>query len=305
MAPLFIGLDAGGTATRWVAMDADGLFVAEGQCNGVSGLHIANPDKRSELLATLQSLAAAVCMHGRVQAIYAGVTGISDPHAALTLELNMLIADAFGVPRAAVACHSDMDVAYRAAFDVGRGVLVYAGTGSIATYRDPQGALHRAGGLGYALGDEGGGYWIAKEALAAIWRREDDQPGSWKDSPLANAVFAHLGSSDWATTRHFVYGSDRGVVGRLALAVAQAAHQQDAQASALLHRAGLELGRLAAVLRKRFGPMPVTAAGRVLLLHPLVGEGLAASLPADCPLTLRQLQPHHAAARRALALFQP
>lgn len=300
---LFVGLDAGGTATRWAAMDAAGVQVAEGQCAGMGGMHVSSPDRRQELLATLHSLATAVAPHGPVQAVYAGVTGISDPQGALTLQLNALMADAFAVPQDAVACHSDMDIAYRDAFAPGGGYLVYAGTGSIATYMDTGHTLHRAGGRGFALGDEGGGYWIAKEALASIWRREDDLPGSWRQSSLARAVFAQLGSSEWPATRQFVYGSDRGVIGRLALAVAEAAHQQDALACALLHRAGQELGRLAVVLRKRFGPKPVTAAGRVLLLHPLVSEGLAATLPPDCPVTLRQLQPHHAAARRARFLF--
>lgn len=298
-----MGLDAGGTATRWAAMDAAGALIAEGQCDGFGGAHVSNLDRRVELLGVLRTLAHAVGRHGRVRAIYAGVTGISDPRGAVTQELNALLADACSTDPAAVACHSDMDIAYRDAFAPDEGYLVYAGTGSIATFMDANHTLHRAGGRGFALGDEGGGYWIAKEALASIWRREDDLPGSWAENGLAQSVFDQLGSSEWAVTRQFVYGSDRGMIGRLALAVAKAAHQQDAQACALLHRAGQELGRLAVVLRKRFGPKPVIAAGRVLLLHPLVGEGLAATLPPDCPLTLRQLQPHHAAARRALHLF--
>ncbi len=310
MTPLFIGLDAGGTATRWSAVNAHGEPVADGAVPGFSGLHLSQPDKLEQLPLTLQALATELAPYGQPRAAYAGVTGISEPQGPQAQALSQLIATALGLPPVRVACHSDMDVAYRAAFPASDttsegGYLVYAGTGSIATYLQADGTLHRAGGRGFALGDEGGGYWIAKEALAAIWRREDEAPDTWRDSGLARAVFSQLGGSDWARTRQFVYASDRGAVGRLALAVAEAARFQDPQACALLHRAGVELGRLAAVLRRRFGPKPVVAAGRVLLLHPLIQEGLQASVPADCPLQLRQLDPHHAAARMALTLDTP
>lgn len=303
MKRLAVGLDAGGTATRWAALAADGKLQGEGAVDGISGLHLSLPDKRAALAQTLAALHAQLAPLGRVAAVYGGITGISDPQGTLTRELNSLIAAA--LDGAQVQCHSDMDVAWRAAFDVpGEGFLVYAGTGSIATWLSPAGVLERAGGRGFALGDEGGGYWIAKEALAAVWRREDEQPGAWRDSGLARAVFNQLGGADWARTRAFVYASDRGVVGRLALAVAEAAEFRDPEACALLRRAGQELGRLARVLRARFGAHPVVAAGRVLLLHPLVGEGLQAACPGDCPLTLRQLEPHHAAAKMALTSME-
>lgn len=122
---------------------------------------------------------------------------------------------------------------------------------------------------------------------------------------MARCLFAQLGGSDWASTRQFIYGRDRGEVGRLALAVAEAAELGDAEAASLLRRAGIEIGRLGAVLHRRFGPKPVVAAGRVLLLHPLVGQGVRAGLPAECPLELKQIDPSLAAARRAWALWAP
>jgi glucosamine kinase len=57
------------------------------------------------------------------------------------------------------------------------------------------------------------------------------------------------------------------------------------------------------VLHRRFGPRPVVASGRVLLLHPLVGQGVRAGLPAECPLELKQIDPSMAAAQRARELW--
>lgn len=305
---IFIGLDAGGTACRWTAVDAKGQVCAQAQVGGFSGMSLASEAGRAQLAQALRDLAASLAQQlpsARVGGIYAGVTGVSEPQAAPSLELAGLLAQALGAPMDSVQCHSDMDIAFRAAHEPGAGYLVYAGTGSIASFIDEACVWHRAGGRGFVLGDEGGGYWIAKEALSTIWRREDEWPGQWVESPMARCLFARMGGSDWASTRQFIYGRDRGEVGRLALAVAEAAELGDAEAASLLRRAGIEIGRLGAVLVRRFGAKPVVAAGRVLLLHPLVGQGVRAGLPPECSLELKQIDPSVAAAQRACALWAP
>src|SRR3989441_6259531 len=55
---------------------------------------------------------------------------------------------------------ADAEIALSTAFADGTGIIVSAGTGSIAYARDPAGQLHRAGGDGWQLGGEGGGYWV-------------------------------------------------------------------------------------------------------------------------------------------------
>jgi glucosamine kinase len=303
---IYLGLDAGGTACRWTAVDALGQVLAQSQVGGFSGMSLASEAGGAQVDAALRDLAGALQQRlpqQQVAGAYAGVTGVSEPMAAAARELARRLAQCLGTAEEAVQCHSDMDIAFRAAHEPGEGYLVYAGTGSIASFIDGHGVWHRAGGRGFALGDEGGGYWIAKEALSTIWRREDEWPGQWVESPMARCLFARLGGSDWASTRQFMYGRDRGEVGRLALAVAEAAELGDAEAASLLRRAGIEIGRLGAVLHRRFGPKPVVAAGRVLLLHPLVGQGVRAGLPAECPLELKQIDPSIAAARRACALW--
>ena len=304
--PLFLGLDAGGTACRWTAIDAQGAVQGQGQAEGFSGMSLATTAGRLQLEQALRDIAAALQAQwptAHVLGLYAGITGVSDPQSPVALEIALRLALALKVPADRVQCHSDVDIAFRAAHEPGAGYLVYAGTGSIASYIDESGVWHRAGGRGFVLGDDGGGYWIAKEALSMLWRREDERPGQWVESPLARCLFARMGGSDWATTRQFVYGRDRGEVGRLALAVAEAAEFGDAEAAHLLRRAGIEIGRLGAVLWRRFGPKPVVAAGRVLLLHPLVAQGVRAGLPLQCPLESRQIDPARAAAHRARAIW--
>lgn len=65
---------------------------------------------------------------------------------------------------------SDAEAAMLGALDGRAGVLVLAGTGSIAIGRDARGRWARAGGLGPLVGDEGSGYWLGREWLRATAR---------------------------------------------------------------------------------------------------------------------------------------
>ena len=66
-----------------------------------------------------------------------------------------------------------MQIALEAAFGAGPGVLVIAGTGSIAYGRDLKGNTARAGGWGFAISDEGSAHWIGRAAAAALVRDMD------------------------------------------------------------------------------------------------------------------------------------
>ena len=296
---LQLGLDAGGTQTRWAVADASGALQAEGIAASLGGLQLHSAEGREHWRATLADIAQAT---GPLRSALAGVTGLDDAQAPL---LRELAGAAFGIAPGAVQAMNAIELACRAAFAPGAGGVVYAGTGSVAAFIDAQGELHRAGGRGAVIDDAGGGHWIAREALRQIWRAEDAAPGAWRDSALAQRVFAQIGGAQWAQTRQWVYGATRGELGTLALAVAQAAAaDQDPAALALLHEAGTELARLALALHHRFGPLPLALAGRVFELHPAVEAGLRAALPASAALHRLSTAPHHAAARLA-ALGKP
>ncbi|AVR94473.1 N-acetylglucosamine kinase [Pseudoduganella armeniaca] len=291
---LGLGIDAGGTETRWALARPDGGIVAAGHVAGTSALQMASAAGRERLQAVFAALAAQVLAHGRPARICAGLTGFGGDSTVLTAWLAQLL----GVAADAVSLCNDIEIAYLDSFTPGAGYLVYAGTGSIAAFMDTDGTLHRAGGRGVVLDDGGGGFWIAREAMRLIWRREDELPGAWRDSALARAVFEHVGGSDWSCSRQFIYGRERGEIGQLALAVARSA-EVDEEARAILRGAGMELARLARALVARFGPRPIVLAGRAAALHPLIHETMRAALPDPQALTHRTAQPHFAAARLA------
>ena len=290
-----LGLDAGGTRTRWALASGSGEIVAEVHVRGMSALQVADA-RREQVAQTLAELARDVLAVARPDRVHAGLTGFGEG----SERLADLVAAPLGLAPSAVSLGSDIETAYRDLFAPGEGYVVYAGTGSVAAYIDAEGRLHRAGGRGVTLDDGGGGFWIAREALRHVWRAEDERPGSWQDSPMAKALFERIGGTDWSFTRQYVYGGDRGDIGRLALAVAESA-DRDPVARGILEEAGRELARLGRAMIQRYGPKPVTLSGRASTLHPLIAETMRACLPGACPFALRPCHGHHAAARLALA----
>lgn len=289
-----LGIDAGGTATRWALSSATGEIIAEGAVAALSGLQMAHAEGRRGAAQTLATLAEATRAHAAPLQVVAGVTGFDENDPALA----QLIATAFAIELNAVKVANDLETTCRAFFAPGAGYVVYAGTGSIAAYIDANNVFHRAGGRGVLLDDGGGGYWIAREALRAVWRREDEEPGAWRASPLATALFTRIGGETWLHSRNFFYHASRGEIGMLAVVVAEVA-DQDPLAHTILSEAGRELARLARAMLNRFGTRPLVVTGRAASLHPIIGSTLVDALPAGSTLHFHQLDTHQAAARIA------
>jgi glucosamine kinase len=294
---LALGLDAGGTTTRWLLIDAAHGTVAEGKVGGLSGLLLHSEhglERLKQSFAEIASQVSTVRPRESGLTIAAGFTGV-DGHSPV---LATLIADAFAIDADRVAIMSDIEVAFRGAFKPGEGYIVYAGTGSIAAYIDEHGEFHRAGGRGVGLDDGGGGYWMAREALRHIWRREDEHPGAWQSSALARAMFERLGGSDWDCSRTFFYSKDRGEIGMLALAVKETA-DADPNSREILRGAGVELARLANAMIERFGAKPVALAGRAAKLHPII-EATFRERVRDVPISFVENDAQRVAAEIAL-----
>ena len=297
-----LGIDAGGTATRWALASQNGTIICDGEVAGLSALQMGDEAGRTILRNTLSKIARDARAFATPTQVCAGMTGYdgsSNNRGAAGDAIVGLMAEVFNLNRHAITLGNDVEIAYLDIFVPGEGYLVYAGTGSIAAFIDKSGAMHRAGGRGALLDDGGGGYWIAHAALRHIWRGEDERPDSWRDSPLAVEMFLLVGGSDWSVTRDFVYGGkNRGDIGKLALAVAAAA-DRDPAALAILQAAGAELARLANAMITRFGLRPIALTGRAIGLHPAIEQTCRAHLPMGSELKVATGQAHLAAARIA------
>jgi len=121
---LGLGIDAGGTRTRWALAQDDGEVIAEGQVPGLSALQMSSASGRHTVHANLSALANAVLVHGRPQRIHAGLTGFGGDGE----QLQRWLSDLLSLPVRAVKLCSDIEIAYLDSFAPGEGYLVYAGT---------------------------------------------------------------------------------------------------------------------------------------------------------------------------------
>ena len=294
MTSAYLGIDIGGTASRWVVVDATGAIRDRGTSAGASG-HLFNPSERDRLTGTLTIIASTAQPH-KPMAACLGITGLG---LGVRDEARQLVGPIFGMDPENVLLCDDMELAFRAVFAPGSGHLLSAGTGSIGLHLTPAGETIRVGGRGLLIDDGGSGTWIARQALDQLYRRIDETGGPADAAILAAELYADMGGEGWEQTRSFVYGSDRGRIGTLAQAVARAATRGDPLAKAILQQAAAELARLATALVRRTAPLPVAFVGGITTLHPSIKPLLHSALP-DLAVSFPQIDAALHAARWAL-----
>lgn len=178
-----IGIDAGGTKTVCQLAGEDGAIVAEARGPG------ANLQATGELAVekTLHALMDRV-LDGRAapHAICVGMAGVDRPGDTAVVR-GILQRIGRGAQTLIV---NDALIALEAGAPDAPGVVLLAGTGSIAYGRDAGGRAARAGGWGYVLGDEGSGFWIGRQALRAVVRETDERGGP---TALTARALAHFG----------------------------------------------------------------------------------------------------------------
>jgi len=160
-----VGVDAGGTSTRALAVDAAGAVLGTGRSGG-SNPNSHPPEEAAGRIADAITAATAGLDPERVRGCVVGMAGeskLTDPAIAAVFELAFQRAGVGGLVRVA----SDAEAAFASATPAADGTVLIAGTGSIAGRIRKRRMVGTAGGYGWLLGDEGSGYWIGREAIRA------------------------------------------------------------------------------------------------------------------------------------------
>jgi N-acetylglucosamine kinase len=165
------------------------------------------------------------------------------------------------------------------------GVIVIAGTGSIAAGHDGTGRTVRAGGWGHLLGDEGSGYQIALRGLNAATRAQD---GRGPATTLLESLPAASGAAslDDLASRIYLEGWAVGQVAALAPVVLAAAADGDAIARGIVAAAGHELSRAAVAVIRALGkdePLEVVLSGGIFGGSPFLVEAVQEEITAFAP----------------------
>lgn len=165
MTDLILGVDGGGSKTQLCLVDRSGALVHQSRVGGSNPAD--NPRWRDALEALLTPI-APFC--GRIAQ---AVVAIGGYHENPTLDRHVELAVSGLLTGIPTTVDNDVYVANDAAFLGAPGVLLIAGTGSMAVTRANDGTLTRSGGWGDAFGDEGSAYWIGREALSLATRALD------------------------------------------------------------------------------------------------------------------------------------
>ncbi|HEV8358285.1 MAG TPA: BadF/BadG/BcrA/BcrD ATPase family protein [Gemmatimonadales bacterium] len=253
-----IGVDAGGSKTAVIV--SDGRRELARATGGPGAVRAGRAlQAASRIAAAVRSaLTSTGLLQGDVMVV--GAAGVGrDPERS---ELR----EGLRVERVAerVIVTGDLDLALEAAFASGPGIVLIGGTGSVAVGRAPDGVVHRRGGLGWQMGDEGGAYAIARAALLAAGLAQDAR-GPAATFALELAALANVNGFGelvrWSTA------ANPGEVAALAPAVLSAAARGDPVAQAIATRAADDLAALVGALLPAFGdhrPVPVALAGGLL-----------------------------------------
>ncbi len=178
---------------------------------------------------------------------------------------------------------SDAAIALAAAVRDGPGIVVIAGTGSIAFARDDHGELLRAGGWGIPFDDRGSGYELGRRAVTAALEAFD---GRGPQTLLAEKICHHLGIRD--ITEIISKSLAQQQVAAIFPLVQEAVREGDLVASHLCEEAGRDLANLAVALLKRAGwtdrSMPVVRSGGVFSSSDLIRRTFVRQLLRFAPL---------------------
>jgi glucosamine kinase len=195
-------------------------------------------------------------------------------------ELTEALADGLGA-QVTVRVTTDAAIALEAAFADGPGIVLLAGSGSIACGRDDAGNVWRAGGLGRDVGDEGSGYALARAALAAVGRAAD---GRAAETELTERLMQVTATDSTEALLAWAHQAAAHQVAALALPVAEAAVAGDAVARTLVEQAARDLALHVAALVGRFPPderVQVALAGGLVQPGSPVRDALVGLLTQD------------------------
>ena len=199
----FLGIDGGGSKTAFLLENSDGSELARVETGPSNWFSTGADETREALAAGIAQLPLAP------DVVCGGFAGAGRPSGIAFYRgcLESLL------PETRILVETDAFITYIGAIGIQPGVLLIAGTGSIAIARRNDGTMVRVGGWGSMFGDEGSGFWVGREAIGAALRAHDagmfpefiasvvetlglrditDVPGAWKGGEMGVRSVASL-----------------------------------------------------------------------------------------------------------------
>jgi N-acetylglucosamine kinase-like BadF-type ATPase len=233
-----LGIDGGGTNCRAAIVDDDGQVIGEGRAEAANFIRVGLDAAINHVKqAVKQACAEAGIEPAEIAAACVGLAGTSHPDH----HRQMLAALKETLPIADLTLETDARVALAGATGNQAGVVIIAGTGSIACGINARGRFARAGGWGPTMGDEGSGSYIGRRALEAVVMAYD-----YRGEPtiMMEPVLRHFGVSSPLELPPVIYDEpERAMreIAQLSKIAVKAAQEGDRVAQEILKDAAIEL----------------------------------------------------------------
>ena len=169
---IFLGIEGGGSRTVALVGDSKGRILGRGEIGPSNPLNVGLAGaKRALYQSARAAIRGAGVRSASVHTVCLGLAGIG------RVEMERPLRDWIKkvLPARRHILGTDADVTFYTALGRNPGILVVAGTGSIALGRDERGKTARAGGWGCTYDDAGSGFDIGRKAVAASLRAFDER----------------------------------------------------------------------------------------------------------------------------------
>jgi glucosamine kinase len=237
---LWLGVDGGGTNTRAALLDRNGEVRGKAMAAAGNLVRVGLETAVKNIMRAVEAACEQAGIDRReITGACIGLAGVGNPEH--QRQMQEALDEALQIPHLTI--ETDARVALAGATDLAPGVVIIAGTGSIAYGINGRGESARAGGWGPAMGDEGSGYYIGRRALEAVVSAWDHRSPM---TSMTEPVCRHFGVSSPPELPAVIYEAPLRVmneVAQLSKVVAREAHNGDEPARNILTDAAIELAR--------------------------------------------------------------
>ncbi len=237
-----IGIDGGGTKTETVAFNLKGEEIKR-VYTGFSNLVMGQQEALKNIIDPIKECIKELGREG-LEGIYLGLAGVE-----VGKNKDIVKNEIERYFQITPEVKNDSQLALKALLRGKDGILVVAGTGSIA-YGINKGKEEGCGGWGHLLGDEGSAYGVAIEAIKRLTYEADC---GLERSNLAENIYNVLKVKDINDVIGFVYGNGKNEIAALTPVVNKLAQDGDKMAIEILEVQGQKLGETTYRLCKKLG----------------------------------------------------
>ena len=279
-----LGLDGGGSHTKCVILDENGVELGRG-VGGASNHHSIGLDQARKGIEGAMEDALQAAGNPTISAACWGMAGLDWPEDERLIE--QLAKEL--LPTIPVRVVHDSTIALVGGTDgKSSGVVVISGTGSIVVGYHPSGRIERANGWGHLLGDEGSGHYIALQGLNAATKARD---GRDRETSLVQDFVEDTGEVSFESLANRIYLEDWSApdIAALAPVVINAADKEDQVALDIINRAAKELALGVKVVIEKLGlqgeALDVVLSGGIFTGSPRMVEGTRTHIHSFAPNT--------------------